>query len=116
MTDEQIESALKAFKQSHKDEAAVKWDTVGKGPTIHERLVETAKECGIDAAGMTEKQIEAALDAYKQSIGNAAEDKGITIRKNLVETAKKCGIDITGMSNEQIEVAFKAYKQNHSSK
>lgn len=117
MTDEQIEKALKAFKLSHKNEAAVKSDKGGKeeGTYSHESLVETAKECGIDVTGMTDEQIGAALDAFKQSHeGESA--KGVTSHESLAETAKECDINTTGMTDEQIEEALKAFKLNNTSK
>jgi hypothetical protein len=95
MTDEQIDAAIGAYKQSHQDKSQP------DGLPLHEHLIAVTKEVGIYVDGMTDEQMEAALTAYKLS-HQSQEAKPLDIQA----IAKKMSIDTTGMSNDQIKSAI----------
>jgi uncharacterized protein (DUF433 family) len=86
---------------------------VVKGPLTHEDLVATAAKFGINAAGMSDEQIQAALVAYKQSQQENAKTEGLPSHNELSAIAAKLGIKTDGMTDKQIEAALTYYKQSH---
>lgn len=79
----------------------------------HDDLVAVAAEVGINTAGMSDEQIEAALTAYKRSHQENTKPDGLPSQEELAAIAAKLGINIEGMTDEQIEAALISYKQNH---
>lgn len=79
----------------------------------HDDLVKIAAKFGINTAGMTDEQIEAALAAHKQSHQENTKPDGLPPHDHLVAIAAELGINTDGMTDEQIEAALVSYKQSH---
>ncbi|MFC5528203.1 hypothetical protein [Cohnella yongneupensis] len=70
----------------------------------HDKLTGVAKEFGIDITGMTDEQIEAALDAEKLKRG--PDQASPEAHASIQDMAKKLGIDTTGMTDSQVKQAI----------